>query len=62
VPENYHHLTFTLAESAGSTTVTLEQDGNGSTEEVDHAEGLWRQVLDALATAVAPDAEAPDPA
>jgi len=62
VPENYHHLTFTLVEGGGSTTVTLEQDGNGSTEEVDHAEGLWRQVLDALATAVAPDAEAPDPA
>ncbi len=48
VPENYHHLTFTLAESGGSTTVTLEQDGNGSAEEASHAEGLWGQVLGAL--------------
>ena len=56
VPENYHHLTFTLADEDGTTTVTLEQDGNGSTDEVEHAEGLWRQVLEALAAAAAPDA------
>ena len=56
VPENYHHLTFTLADADGTTTVTLEQDGNGSTDEVEHAEGLWRQVLEALAAAAAPDA------
>jgi uncharacterized protein YndB with AHSA1/START domain len=56
VPENYHHLTFTLVESDGTTEVTLEQDGNGSTDEVKHASGLWRQVLDALAEAVARDA------
>ena len=60
VPENYHHLTFTLDESGGSTTVTLEQDGNGSADEVEHAEGLWRQVLEALAASVAPDAQAGD--
>lgn len=56
VPESYHQLTFTLEESGGTTTVTLEQDGNGSTDEVAHAEGLWTQVLEALAAAVAPDA------
>ena len=56
VPENYHHLTFTLADADGTTTVMLEQDGNGSTDEVEHAEGLWRQVLEALAAAAAPDA------
>jgi uncharacterized protein YndB with AHSA1/START domain len=61
VPENYHHLTFTLEESEGSTTVTLEQDGNGSADEVAHAEGLWRQVLEALATSVARDAHPADP-
>src|SRR4051812_5035720 len=60
VPESYHHLTFTLEESAGTTTVTLEQDGNGSPDEVEHAEGLWRQVLEALAAAAAPDAEPPE--
>lgn len=61
VPESYHHLTFTFAGSVGSTTVTLEQDGNRSADEVEHAEGLWRQVLAALAAAVAPDAQASDP-
>ena len=60
VPQNYHHLTFTLGESDGSTTVTLEQDGNGSTGEVEHAEALWRQVLDGLAASVAPDAHPSD--
>src|SRR4029078_8150187 len=57
VPESYHHLTLSLAEPDASTTVTLEQDGNGSTDEVEHAEGLWRQVLDGLAASVAPDAQ-----
>lgn len=61
VPENYHHLTFTLVESGGSTTVSLEQDGNGSADEVKHAEGLWGQVLEALAAAIAPDAKASEP-
>ena len=61
VPENYHHLTFTLEESDGSTTVTLEQDGNGSTDEVEHAEGLWQQVLEALAASAAQDAHPADP-
>jgi len=56
VPENYHHLTFTLVEGGGSTTVTLEQDGNGSQDEVEHATGLWQQVLGALRDAVVPDA------
>ena len=60
VPENYHHLTFTLAEGDGSTTVRLEQDGNGSTDEVEHAEGLWQQMLDSLAVAVRPDADPAD--
>jgi len=61
VPESYHHLTFTLVEADGATTVTLEQDGNGSTDEVQHAEGLWRQVLGALAESVAPDAGPTEP-
>jgi len=59
VPENYHHLTFTLDDAGGPTTVTLEQDGNGSADEVGHAEALWGQVLGALREAVAPDADAP---
>ena len=57
VPENYHHLTFTFDEDDGSTTVTLEQDGNGSAEEAEHATANWEQVLGALRDAVAADAE-----
>jgi uncharacterized protein YndB with AHSA1/START domain len=57
VPENYHHLTFTFDEADGSTTVTLEQDGNGSAEEASHATANWEQVLGALRDAVAPDAQ-----
>ena len=56
VPENYHHLTFTFEERDGATTVTLEQDQNGSPEEAEHARQLWEQVLGALRAAVAPDA------
>ena len=56
VPENYHHLTFTFEEHDGATTVTLEQDGNGSAEEASHATANWEQVLGALRDAVVPDA------
>jgi uncharacterized protein YndB with AHSA1/START domain len=59
VPESYHHLTFTLEEHDGSTVVTLEQDGNGSADEVTHATGLWDQVLGALRDAVVADADGP---
>ena len=64
VPESYHRLTFTLTGSDGpdlSTTVTLEQDGNASADEVEHATGLWEQVLGALRAAVAPDAGGSSP-
>jgi uncharacterized protein YndB with AHSA1/START domain len=61
VPENYHHLTFTFDEHDGSTTVTLEQDGNGSPEEASHATANWEQVLGALRDAVAPDASPGSP-
>lgn len=60
VPENYHHLTFTLRESEGSTTVTLEQDGNDTSDEREHAEGIWRQVLEALAATVSLGVDPPD--
>ena len=56
VPESYHHLTFTFDEHDGSTEVTLEQDGNGSAQEAEHATANWEQVLGALRDAVVPDA------
>src|SRR3954453_9871387 len=58
VPESYHHLTFTLEEHDASTDVTLEQDGNGSAQEAEHATANWEQVLGALRGAVVADAEA----
>ncbi|WP_421735468.1 SRPBCC family protein [Cellulomonas sp.] len=61
VPENYHHLTFTFDENHGSTSVTLEQDGNGSAEEASHATANWEQVLAALRDAVVADAERAGP-
>ena len=57
MPENYHHLTFTFEEHDGSTDVTLEQDGNGSAQEAEHATANWEQVLGALRDAVAADAD-----
>ena len=57
VPESYHHLTFSFVERDGATVVTLEQDGNGSAQEADHARTLWEQVLGALRDAVAADAD-----
>jgi uncharacterized protein YndB with AHSA1/START domain len=60
VPENYHHLTFTLEEHAGSTVVSLEQDGNGSAQEASHATATWEQVLGALRDAVVADAGSAD--
>ena len=38
--------------------MTLEQDGNGSAEEAEHATANWEQVLGALRDAVVPDAGA----
>ena len=61
VPENYHHLTFTFEEHDGTTDVTLEQDGNGSAEEAEHATANWEQVLGALRGAVVADAGAASP-
>jgi ligand-binding SRPBCC domain-containing protein len=53
--------THTFDEHDGSTTVTLEQDGNGSPEEASHATANWEQVLGALRDAVAPDASPGSP-
>jgi uncharacterized protein YndB with AHSA1/START domain len=52
VPESYHHLTFTLDESDGATTVTLVQDNAASAEEAEHSSGMYQQMLAALADAV----------
>ena len=48
-PENYHTVTYELAERGGETTLTLKQDNNASQEEADTmAEKNWGPVLEGL--------------
>jgi uncharacterized protein YndB with AHSA1/START domain len=48
-PENYHTVTYELAEQDGKTTLTLRQDNNASQEEADNmAENNWGPVLEGL--------------
>ena len=45
-PENYHTVTFELAEDAGTTTLTLSQDNNATQEDAERmAENSWGPVL-----------------
>lgn len=41
VPENYHTLTYELAENGTTTRLTLSQDNNASEDEAEHARGMW---------------------
>ena len=48
-PENYHTVTYELAEDRGRTTLTLTQDNNATQEEADKmAEANWGPVLQGL--------------
>jgi uncharacterized protein YndB with AHSA1/START domain len=48
-PENYHTVTYELADHGNETALTLKQDNNASQEEADAmAERNWGLVLDAL--------------
>src|SRR3979411_3203031 len=48
-PENYHTVTYELAERGGETILTLKQDNNATQEEADTmAEKNWGPVLDGL--------------
>ena len=50
-PENYHTVTYELAEQDGKTILTLYQDNNASQEEADKmAENNWGPVLEGLKT------------
>jgi uncharacterized protein YndB with AHSA1/START domain len=48
VPENYHTVTYELAEHDGHTHVSLSQDNAGSEEEAEHSSATWQQMLDGL--------------
>jgi len=48
-PENYHTVTYKLAENDGNTVLTLFQDNNASQEDADKmAENNWGPVLQGL--------------
>src|SRR5215211_1334874 len=47
-PENYHTVTYSLAEKGDSTEVTITQDNNASEEEKAHSEKNWMTVLDGM--------------
>ncbi len=48
VPENYHTVTYLLAEHGGGTELTLLQDNNASEEEKQHSEENWNMMLKGL--------------
>ena len=45
VPENYHTITYRLAERDGTTHLALTQDNNRSAEEAAHSSAVWRDML-----------------
>jgi len=47
-PQNYHRLEYSVAESGGGSTVTLEQDGNDSEEQAEQFAQNWQTSLDQL--------------
>ena len=47
-PENYHRISYDLAEVDGRTTLTLEQDGNDSPEQAQQFSRNWQQMLELL--------------
>ena len=51
-PESYHTVTYTLERGAGTTTVTLEQDGNASPEQAQQFSSSWQSMLESLKATV----------
>ena len=52
IPENYHRVSYDVAEDDGRTTVTLAQDGNEDAEQAQQFSKNWQQMLDGLKTEV----------
>ncbi|MDR0359114.1 MAG: SRPBCC domain-containing protein [bacterium] len=48
VPENYHTITYRLAEGAGGTHLSLSQDNNPSADALEHSRNTWQNMLEAL--------------
>jgi uncharacterized protein YndB with AHSA1/START domain len=47
-PENYHTITYRLAEHDGRTDLSLSQDNNGNDDEVEHSRATWQSMLEAI--------------
>lgn len=47
-PENYHTLTYELAESGTATKLSLSQDNNASEEEAEHSRGMWEMLVNGV--------------
>jgi uncharacterized protein YndB with AHSA1/START domain len=45
VPENYHVVTYALAEAAGGTTLSITQENNRDQAEADESEKTWNTIL-----------------
>ena len=47
-PENYHTISYRLAEHSGGTHLSLSQDNNADANAVEHSRDTWQSMLDAL--------------
>ena len=48
VPENYHTLTYELADRGTGTHLSLSQDNNASEEEAEHSRGMWEMLVNGI--------------
>ncbi|TDU91314.1 uncharacterized protein YndB with AHSA1/START domain [Kribbella voronezhensis] len=48
VPENYHTLTYELADRGTKTHLSLSQDNNASEEEAEHSRGMWEMLVNGV--------------
>lgn len=55
-PENYHNVTYALAEKRGHTTLTVRQDNNPNRDSAEHSEQNWKAVLGSLKALLERDA------
>ncbi|MEJ0029637.1 MAG: SRPBCC domain-containing protein [Bacteroidota bacterium] len=47
-PENYHNVTYTLNDRAGSTEFVVEQEGLETEEAAEHTEKNWASIMEDL--------------
>ena len=48
VPENYHTITYKLANDGEYTHVVLTQDNNANEKEMQHSKTMWQTMLEGL--------------